>query len=119
VYLDDIIVIGRKFQEPLDNLRKVLQKLRRAHLKMNPEKCRLFHKEVRYLVHIVTPGSDDGHRKARGRKMLATTEGQAPDEELPWDVHVLPKVHVRIRRHRQTPNSDHGSKTAFSLFPRS
>jgi hypothetical protein len=38
VYLDDIIVIGRTFQEHLDNLRKVFQRLRGAHLKMNPEK---------------------------------------------------------------------------------
>jgi hypothetical protein len=35
VYLDDIIVIGRTFQEHLDNLRKVFQWLREAHLKMN------------------------------------------------------------------------------------
>jgi hypothetical protein len=55
VYLDDIIVIGPTFQEHLDNLRKVFQRLRGAHLKMNPEKCRLFHKEVRYLGHIVSP----------------------------------------------------------------
>jgi hypothetical protein len=55
VYLDDIIVIGRTFQEHLDNLRKVFQRLRGAHLKMNQEKCRLFHKEVRYLGHIVSP----------------------------------------------------------------
>jgi hypothetical protein len=53
VYLDDIIIIGRTFQEHLDNLRKVFQRLRGAHL--NPEKCRLFHKEVRYLGHIVSP----------------------------------------------------------------
>jgi hypothetical protein len=55
VYLDDIIVIGRTFQEHLDNLRKVFQRLRGAHLKMNPGKCRLFHKEVRYLGHVVSP----------------------------------------------------------------
>jgi hypothetical protein len=55
VYLDDIIVIGRTFQEHLDNLRKVLQRLQGAHLKMNPEKCLLFQKEVRYLGHIVSP----------------------------------------------------------------
>jgi hypothetical protein len=38
VYLDDI-VIGRTFQEHLDNVRKLFQRLRGAHLKMNPEKC--------------------------------------------------------------------------------
>jgi hypothetical protein len=50
VYLDDVIVIGRTFQEHLANLR-----FREARLKLNPEKCQLFKKEVRYLVHIVSP----------------------------------------------------------------
>jgi hypothetical protein len=55
VYLDDVIVIGRTFQEQLDNLRRVFQRLREAHLKLNPEKCQPFRKEVRYLGHIVSP----------------------------------------------------------------
>jgi hypothetical protein len=33
----------------------VFQRLREAHLKVNPEKCQLFQKEVRYLGHIVPP----------------------------------------------------------------
>jgi hypothetical protein len=41
VYLDDVNVIGRTFQEQLGNLRKVFQRLREAHLKLNPEKCQL------------------------------------------------------------------------------
>jgi predicted RNase H-like HicB family nuclease len=55
VYLDDVIVVGRTFQEQFDNLRRVFQLLREAHLKLNPEKCQLFRKEVRYLGHIVSP----------------------------------------------------------------
>jgi len=55
VYLDDVIVIGRTFQEQLLNLRKVFQRLREAHLKVNPAKCQLFRKEVRNLGHIVSP----------------------------------------------------------------
>jgi len=53
LYLD-VIVIGRTFQEQLDNLRKVFLRLREGHLKLNPEKCQLFRKEVRYLGHIVS-----------------------------------------------------------------
>jgi hypothetical protein len=53
-YLDDVIVIGRTFQEQLYNLQKVFQRLRQAHLKLNPEKCQLFRREVRYLGHIVS-----------------------------------------------------------------
>jgi hypothetical protein len=36
VYLDDVIVI---VQEQLNNIRKVFQRLREAHLKLNREKC--------------------------------------------------------------------------------
>jgi hypothetical protein len=50
-----LIVIGRTFQEHLLNLRKVFQRFREARLKLNPAKCQLFRKEVRYLGHIVSP----------------------------------------------------------------
>jgi hypothetical protein len=46
VYLDDLIVIGRTLHEHLTNLRKVFQRFREARLKLNPEKCQLFQKEV-------------------------------------------------------------------------
>jgi hypothetical protein len=36
VYMYDVIVIGRTFQEQLDN-QQVFQRLRQAHLKLNPE----------------------------------------------------------------------------------
>jgi hypothetical protein len=55
VYLNVVIVIGRTFQEQLDYLRKLFQRLREDHLRLNPEKCQLFRKEARYLGHIVSP----------------------------------------------------------------
>jgi hypothetical protein len=45
--LDDVIVVGRTFQEHLLNLQKVLQRFREARLKLNPEKRQLFRREVR------------------------------------------------------------------------
>jgi hypothetical protein len=54
VYLDDVIVIGRMFQEHLLNLRRVFQRFREVRLKLNTEKCQLFQKEVRYLGHTVS-----------------------------------------------------------------
>jgi hypothetical protein len=55
VYLDDMIVIGRTFQEHLLNLRKVFERFRGARLKLNMGKCQSLQKEVRYLEHIVSP----------------------------------------------------------------
>ncbi|GBN69688.1 Retrovirus-related Pol polyprotein from transposon 297 [Araneus ventricosus] len=54
VYLDDIIIVGRTFQEHLDNIRKVFQRLQKANLKLSPKKCRFFRKEVSYLGHIIS-----------------------------------------------------------------
>ena len=54
VYLDDVLVPGRNFQDHLTNLREVFQRLREAHLKLSPDKCELLQKEVKYLGHIVS-----------------------------------------------------------------
>ncbi len=54
VYLDDIIVHGRTFSEQLENLQKVFTCLRKANLKLSPEKCNLFRREVKYLGHIIS-----------------------------------------------------------------
>ncbi|GFY29442.1 retrovirus-related Pol polyprotein from transposon 412 [Trichonephila clavipes] len=54
IYLDDVIIGGRTFEEHLQNIQKVLSKLRDANLKLNPSKCKFFQKEVNYLGHIIS-----------------------------------------------------------------
>ncbi|KFM56688.1 Retrovirus-related Pol polyprotein from transposon 412, partial [Stegodyphus mimosarum] len=54
IYLDDIIIVGKSFEEHLENLRKVLQKLKEANLKLSPAKCKLFRQEVTYLGHVIS-----------------------------------------------------------------
>ena len=56
-YLDDIIVLGRTFEEHLENLREVLRRLQQAGLRLNEEKCRFCQTELQYLGHVV---SDQG-----------------------------------------------------------
>ncbi|KAK3878771.1 hypothetical protein Pcinc_016582 [Petrolisthes cinctipes] len=53
VYLDDVIVFGRTFEEELGRLEEVLQRLRDANLKLSPKKCLFFQHEVPFLGHIV------------------------------------------------------------------
>ena len=51
IYLDDILVTGKTFEEHNRNLRKVLVRLREAGLRLKPKKCFFAQLEVEYLGH--------------------------------------------------------------------
>ncbi|GFS97609.1 retrovirus-related Pol polyprotein from transposon 17.6 [Trichonephila clavipes] len=75
IYLDDVIIGGRTFEEHLQNIRKVLSKLRDANLKLNPSKCKFFQKEVNYLGHIISAeGVRTDPEKSVRRKELKRPE---------------------------------------------
>jgi hypothetical protein len=57
LYMDNIIVYSRTYEEHLQCLKAVFQRLHEEGLKLKPSKCRLFQKEIKYLGHIV---SEDG-----------------------------------------------------------
>jgi transposase InsO family protein len=54
LYLDDIIVFAKDFEQHLQRLDNVLTKLEEAGLKLKPSKCCLFQKEIKYLGHILS-----------------------------------------------------------------
>ncbi len=54
VYLDDVIIVAKTFEEHLHNLRTVFDRLREAGLKLKPTKCSLCRQEVNFLGHIVS-----------------------------------------------------------------
>ena len=53
VYLDDLNVFSRNFNEHLKHLREVFERLRNAGLKLKAKKCQFFKKELAFLGHIV------------------------------------------------------------------
>ena len=53
VYLDDIIVYGKTFEEALENLRLLLARIRKTGLKLKTSKCYLFRAHVPFLGHII------------------------------------------------------------------
>ena len=54
VYLDDIIIVGKNFEDHLNNIDLVLSQVHKAGLKLRPKKCYFFQDQVRYLGHIVS-----------------------------------------------------------------
>lgn len=54
IYLDDVIVYSPCFNSHLRHLEEVFEKLHQHGLKLQPQKCHLFRKEVKYLGHVVS-----------------------------------------------------------------
>jgi hypothetical protein len=54
VYLDDVIVFARTFEEMLERLEAVLRHLEEFGLKLKPSKCKLFQTKLTYLGHVVS-----------------------------------------------------------------
>ena len=54
LYLDDIVVFSSTFQQHLERLEVVLQRLKYESLKAKLSKCAFFQHEVRYLGHIIS-----------------------------------------------------------------
>ncbi|PJE77975.1 hypothetical protein CI610_03096 [invertebrate metagenome] len=54
VYIDDLIVFADSYDEHLDRLRRVFQRLRESCLKLSPKKCDFFRDKVIYVGHVVS-----------------------------------------------------------------
>ena len=53
-FLDDVIIMSRTFQEHIERLQIVFDRIRNAGLKLNPSKCKLFQESVKFLGSIIT-----------------------------------------------------------------
>ena len=53
-YLDDILVVGTSFDDHMNNLGEVFERLRAHGLKLSVGKCNLFKSEVLYLGHVLS-----------------------------------------------------------------
>lgn len=54
-YIDDVLMFTRTAEDHVDHLRAVLDKLRKAGLKLKPKKCHFVRQSIEYLGHMITP----------------------------------------------------------------
>ena len=57
VYIDDILVCSKSFEEHLQHLQQIFERLRKAGLTLKPKKCSFLQSQVIYLGHVI---SSDG-----------------------------------------------------------
>lgn len=53
-FLDDIIVFSKDFEQHLERLQLVFDRLMQANLKLKPSKCKLFQTRVQFLGHVIS-----------------------------------------------------------------
>ena len=63
-------LFSKSFQDYVHHVRQVLQRLLTNGIKLKPEKCKLFQKEVNYLGQIVSP---EGYRPDPSKINAAVT----------------------------------------------
>jgi len=54
VYLDDIIIFSKSYDEHLQHLQQVFNLLKEAQLKINPEKCHFCTNKIQFLGHVIS-----------------------------------------------------------------
>ncbi|GJM30511.1 MAG: hypothetical protein DHS20C17_31460 [Cyclobacteriaceae bacterium] len=74
VYLDDVIIFSDSFKAHEKHIRSILEILQKNNMRIRPDKCEWFMKEVKYLGHIV---GREGMR-VDPKKIVAIAEFQRP-----------------------------------------
>ena len=97
-YIDDVIVVGRSFNEHLCNIRDVFKRVREAGMKLKPSKCVFFREKVFYFGHEV---SREGVVTAWPQEnwlscFLATSTVSQGRSEVPRAGQLLPSLCQRL-----------------------
>ena len=53
VYLDDVTIYSETFEEHIQHIRKALDKLRQAGLRLQPDKCHFVKNQLPFLGYII------------------------------------------------------------------
>ena len=73
VYLDDLLIVSRSFQEYLEHVEKVLTRLEEAGLRLKPSKCAFAQEKVEYLGHTLSSsGVSPNDKKVQAVKNFPT-----------------------------------------------
>ena len=94
IYLDDIIIFAKDFEEHLERLDVVLTRLKEYNLKLSIEKCFFMQKKVKFLGHVVSEFAPEiGPVKCLGHTASKVGNGPDPDKIERVKVSSQPTTH--------------------------
>ena len=99
VYLDDIISFGTTFEDALDNLTLIFERLQ-----LKSTKCHLFRTSVPFLGHIVGWRGLECDQEDRGCQVLANSGLPEECPAVPGVRGILPAVYPWFCRSRGAPS---------------
>ncbi|XP_018374503.1 PREDICTED: uncharacterized protein LOC108768539, partial [Trachymyrmex cornetzi] len=107
VYMDDIVIYAASLDEHERKYNLLIERLRKADLKLQPDKCEFLKTEVTYLGHVI---SKDGV-KPDPKKLEAAEEGLDSPSTMQKDVNEPTKSPIqdlsnRIQTRSQTRNKN-------------
>ena len=112
VYLDDVIVLGCSFNEHLQNLQTVFQRLRQAGLKLKPRKCAFFQQKCNIWV---TSFREKALLPTLAKYRKLRHGPPRPPVERFSDFWVLQAICKRLRPHSQTTAQAHRAKLRVQM----
>ncbi|KAL6418728.1 hypothetical protein ACFW04_011837 [Cataglyphis niger] len=74
IYMDDIVIYAKSLKEHKVKFNKLMERLRKANLKLQPDKCEFLRREVAYLGHII--GADGVKPDPNKIKSISVTSCQ-------------------------------------------
>ena len=82
MYVDDILVHSKTFEDHIEHLRKLFTRLRDKDIKLKPSKCLIARKELIFLGHMI---SEEGIRPDPKRsKRLKTGKHQESSKKATY-----------------------------------
>ena len=106
VYLDEIIILGRSFNEHIRNLGTVFKGLREAGLRLKTSKCAFFRSEVQYLRHTISHEGVAKDPQSKESCNLARSNIQTRGCNSSWDLPITTDASSGNLHERRNPFID-------------
>ncbi|KAK2578974.1 hypothetical protein KPH14_002454 [Odynerus spinipes] len=84
VYVDDVIILGKGYDEAIDRLRDTLEVAAQHGLIINWRKCQLLCRRIEFLGHSLRRNNSAIYGKSGGHDQFPSPNNSDVDSKLPW-----------------------------------